>query len=43
MLWVAVSANNKTDLVVVLTTMKTEAYVKIFDVQLFAYCARLRS
>lgn len=41
MLWGAVSANGKTDLVVVSNNMNTEEYLRILDVQLLAYCAPL--
>ena len=41
MMWGAVSANGKTDLVLVPKTMNTEMYLKILDVQLLAYCAPL--
>lgn len=41
MLWGAVLANGKTDLVVVAINMNTEVYVRILDVQLLASCAPL--
>ena len=41
MFWGAVSANGKTDLVLVPSNMNTELYLQILEVQLLAYCSPL--